>query len=114
MLLPLAPWAGTVIRSVQESADLTRNVGISLVGLADGIKSLGLGDLSQEHRIEVQSMMETIGKFVKQHKELQQVQNRLNEQRRRREEKEQAKHTRASSVPVQRSNHTGWRRLLGR
>lgn len=85
--VPLAPWACTVIRSVQESADLTRNLGISLVGLAEGIKKMGPEDLSQEHRIEVQSMMGTIGRFIKQHEELQRVQNRLNAQRQRQEEK---------------------------
>ena len=112
MLLPLAPWAGCVIRSVQESADLTRNVGISLVGLAEAIKAMGLSDLSQEHRIEVQSMMETIGKFVKQHEELQQVQNRLNEQRKKQEEKalrkEQSNLARvAASTPTSR-----WKRIF--
>ena len=112
MLVPLAPWAGCVIRSVQESADLTRNVGISLVGLAEAIKTMGLADLSQEHRIEVQSMMETIGRFVKQHEELQQVQNRLNEQRKRQEEKNLQKRQSALAEPPGNDTESRWKRFF--
>lgn len=114
MLVPLAPWAGCIIRSVQESADLTRNVGISLVGLAEAIKTMGLAELSQEHRIEVQSMMETIGRFVKQHEELQQVQNRLNEQRKRQEEKNLQKRQNALAEPSGNDTKPLWKRLFHR
>ena len=79
MLVPLRSWSGVVIRDVSESGDLVRNVGLSLINLSEGIKATGVAELYEAQRTEVNSMMDSIGKFVQQHEQYRALQAKMRE-----------------------------------